>query len=164
RRERGIDLLALGVGHYVVRQFEAVHAIGHHGDLEAADLVAVPARRLRAGGGSRRARRGGRGEWNSRGGRGRDGSPEQAAARGGGGVRGKWNSRGGRGRNGPREQAAAGEFGHGVPPDQSRSRHSLFGKDAAADGARDGGSHGVGRDAVVIALVETDSEMLAPMA
>jgi len=29
---------------------------------------------------------------------------------------------------------------------------------------RDGGSHGVGRDAVVIALVETDSEMLAPMA
>jgi hypothetical protein len=29
---------------------------------------------------------------------------------------------------------------------------------------RDGGLHGVGRDAVVIALVETDSEMLAPMA
>src|SRR5215510_6106489 len=61
RRERGIDLLAFGVGHYVVRQFEAVHATGHHGDLEAADLVAVPARRLHAGGRSRGAR------WEARG-------------------------------------------------------------------------------------------------
>src|SRR5262249_39843476 len=56
RHECGVHFLAVRMGDDIVRQFEPGHAVGHDGDLEAADLVAVPARCLRAGRRRRRAR------------------------------------------------------------------------------------------------------------
>jgi len=85
--QRLAHLLLAGIADEVVRHLEAAHAVGDHGDLEAADLVAVPARRLRAG-----RRRGG-------------------VSREARGERGKDGGCGGTG-----EQATSCELGHGVSP------------------------------------------------
>ena len=77
RRERSVHLLALLVGDVVVVEFELVGAIGHDGDFDVADLVAVPARRLGAGG----RRRGGRGRaGDERSGGGSGGTGQQSAS------------------------------------------------------------------------------------
>jgi hypothetical protein len=81
RDKRRIDLLPLDVSDHVVRQFETGHAIGHHRDFEAADLVAVPARCLRPGRRRGRARRPACGRRNHRDSRGRYTSGEQGTAR-----------------------------------------------------------------------------------
>ena len=78
-RQRGIDLLAALVGDKAVRKVEAVDAVGDDRHLDAADLVAVPARGLLAGerrGGLRRRRQCGR----QRGGAGGGGTAQHGAA------------------------------------------------------------------------------------
>jgi hypothetical protein len=80
RQERGVDLLLLDVADEIVRQLEAVDTVGDHRDLEIPDLVAVPARHLRAGRwrrGERRPGRGKRSDGGSGGGTGQHGAASQ---------------------------------------------------------------------------------------
>lgn len=84
-RECPVHRVLLGIEDEAIRQLEGVAAIGDGRDLEAADIVAVPARRLAAG--ERRC-----------GGSGRTGQRRE---------RGRGGSGGGAG-----QQSAAIEFGH----------------------------------------------------
>ena len=47
--QRGFDLFFLHIGHEIFQKFPAVDAIGHDGDLDVADLVAIKTGRLLAG-------------------------------------------------------------------------------------------------------------------